>query len=75
MNQKGCWSINKTNQIKQIFMFWHLKLCHGNLLLNHSNECKGIQTKSLFDEILCLNFDLKHLKMNTYFVKRSQFCK
>jgi hypothetical protein len=56
-------------------MFWHLKPWHGNLLLIHSNECKGIQTKSLFDEILCLNFNSSHLKMNTYCVKRRQFCK
>jgi hypothetical protein len=39
---------------------------HGNydkLLLIHSYEC---QIKNLLDEILGLNFDLEHLKVNTY---------
>jgi hypothetical protein len=73
--KKGVELLIKPIKIKEIFMFWHLKPWNGNLLLIHSNECKGIQTKSLFDEILCLNFDLRHLKMNKYCAKRSQFCK
>ncbi len=31
--------------------------------------------KTSFDEILGLSFDLRHLKVNTYYVRRSQFCK
>ncbi len=36
----------------------------------HSYERQGIQTKNPFDEILCLSFDLRSLKMNTYGVRQ-----
>jgi hypothetical protein len=48
---------------------------HGKLLLFHSYECQEILTKYSFDEILSLNFDLGPLKVNTYCIKRNQFCK
>jgi hypothetical protein len=39
------------------------------LVLSHSYECQGIQTKNPFDKILSLNFDLGPLKVNTYCVE------
>jgi hypothetical protein len=44
---------------------------YGKLLLIHSYECQGIQIKNLFDEILSLGFDLEHLKVNTYHIRRN----
>jgi len=35
---------------------------------------RNLNKKSL-DEILGFDFDLKELKVNTYYVKRNQFCK
>jgi hypothetical protein len=40
----------------------------------HKNV-KEFKPKNIFDEILSLSFDLNPLKMNTYCVKKSQFCK
>jgi hypothetical protein len=52
-------------------MFCHLKPGnHGKLLIFHSYECQGIQTKNPFDEIFNLSFDLEPLKVNTYGVKQ-----
>jgi hypothetical protein len=48
---------------------------HGKLLLFHFYECQKIQNKNLFDEIFNFKFDLRSLKMNTYCVRWSQFCK
>jgi hypothetical protein len=62
----------KQVKIKEIFMFFHLN--HGNygkLLLIHTYEYEEIRTKNPFDDILDFLFDLKHFKMNTYCVKRS----
>jgi len=56
-------------------MFYHLKPWKSWKLFFHSYECQGIQTKNSFDEILGLNFDLGPLKVNTYYIKRSQFFK
>ncbi len=39
----------------------------------HMND-KKINKKS-FDEILGLSFDLRHSKVNIYYVRRSEFCK
>jgi hypothetical protein len=41
----------------------------------HSYECLLIQTKNAFDKILSLSLDLGSLKINTYCVRRNQFCK
>jgi hypothetical protein len=43
---------------------------YGKLLFIHSYECQRIQIKNLFDEILSLGFDLKHLKVNTFQVSK-----
>ncbi len=48
---------------------------HCNLFIFHSYECQGIQIKNPFDEILCLNFDLGHSKMNNNVLNMNQFCK
>jgi len=48
---------------------------HGKLVFSHSYECQRIQTKNPFDKNLSLNFDLGPLKVNTYYVRLSQFCK
>jgi hypothetical protein len=46
-------------------MFCHLKSWQSwQVVIFHSYECQGIQTKNPFDEIL--SFDLKPLKVNTY---------
>jgi hypothetical protein len=37
--------------------------------------CFFIQIKNSFDEILGLGFDLGHLKMNTYYIKKVNFAK
>jgi len=34
-----------------------------------------MQTKNSFDKILGLGFDLGHLKVNTYCIRKSQSCK
>ncbi len=41
----------------------------------HSYECQGIQTQNPFDKILSLIFDLEPLKVNTYRIRKNQFCK
>jgi hypothetical protein len=35
----------------------------------HSYECQGIQTKNPCNKILSFNFDLRPLKMNIYIVE------
>jgi hypothetical protein len=37
--------------------------------------CFFIKIKNSFDEILSLGFDLGHLKMNTYYIKKVNFAK
>ncbi len=39
----------------------------------HMNDKKF--NKKSFDEILGLSFDLRHSKVNIYYVRRSEFCK
>jgi hypothetical protein len=57
-------------------MFYHLKSWQSwQVLLFHSNECQGIQTKNPFGEILSLSFDLESLKVNSNTLDKSQFCK
>jgi hypothetical protein len=41
----------------------------------YSYECQEIQRKKSFDKILSWSFDLRHLQMNKYCVKKSKFCK
>ncbi len=36
---------------------------------------KEVETKNSFDEVLGLGFDLKHLKVNAYYIQRIHFCK
>jgi len=45
----------------------------GNMFNFHSYGCQKIQTKNPFIWILGLGFSLRHLNMNTYCVKDSQF--
>ncbi len=53
----------KLFKVIEIFMFCQNHGNYDKLLLIHSYEC---QIKNLLDEILGLNFDLEHLKVNTY---------
>ncbi len=51
---------------------------HGNhvkILVFHSYECEGIQTKNSFDEMFNLSFDLGPLKVNNNVPNKSQFSK
>jgi hypothetical protein len=57
-------------------MFYLLKPWQSwQVVVIHSYEYQGIQTKNLFNKILSFNFNLRPLKVNTYCVKRNQFCK
>jgi hypothetical protein len=52
-------------------MFCHLKPWqNGKLLLFHSYECQGIQTKNPFNKISNLSFNLGPLKYNTYGIEQ-----
>ncbi len=57
--------------------FYHLKPWQSWQVVpsSHSYECQSIQTKHPFDKILSLSFDLRPLKVNTYCIKKNQFCK
>jgi len=75
-NQKGCQMAKKNSQNRNIFMFYHLKSWQSwQVVLFYSYECQRIQTKNSFDKNFNFDFNLKPLKMNTYFIKRNQFCK
>jgi hypothetical protein len=51
-------------------MFFHLEPWQPwQVVVFHSYECQGIQTKNPFDKILSLSFNLGPLKVNTYGVK------
>jgi hypothetical protein len=55
-------------------MFCHLKPWQSwQVIIFHSYECQGIQTKNPFDEILSLSFELGPLKVNNT-SNNSQFC-
>jgi hypothetical protein len=77
MNQKGCEIAKKNIQNwRNIYvLLFKTKDIMASCCFFHSYQCQGIQTKNSFDEIFNLNFDLGTLKMNTYCVKRNQFCK
>ncbi len=47
---------------------------HNKLFFVRSYECQKIQTKN-FNKNLGLGFNLRHLKMNTYCIRKKQFCK
>jgi hypothetical protein len=48
---------------------------HGKLVFFSSYECQGTYSKNSFDPILSFGFYLGCLKMYTYCVIWSQFCK
>jgi hypothetical protein len=51
-------------------MFCHLKPQQSwQVVVFHSYKCQRIQTKSSFDEIISLSFDVRPLKVNTYSVR------
>jgi len=77
MNQKGCQIGLKNNQNWRnvhVLPFKTMPIM-AKLVLSHSYECQGIQTKYPFDKILSLSFNLGPLKVNTYCVILNQFCK
>jgi hypothetical protein len=66
----------KIVKIEEIFMFYYLKPWKSWQVVHfHSYECQRIQTKNPFDKILSVSFDLRPLKLNTYYVRRNQFFK
>jgi hypothetical protein len=78
MSQKGHYLImDKTSQLyKNIYVLPFTNHGnHGKFFFIHSYECQEIQIKNPINENLGLIFYLTHLKMSTYYVKRSQFCK
>jgi hypothetical protein len=71
MSQEGC-RITKKNSQNWIHIYvfpFKAMAIMASFLFFHSYEYQGIQTKSPFDEVVSLNFDLGHLKVNTYGIK------
>jgi hypothetical protein len=54
-----------------VLLFRTMSIMSSCYLFIHRN----VKTKNPFNEILGLSFDLRHLKLNTYYIKKSQFCK
>jgi len=73
MNKKGCQTIKEQPKLDKYLCFAiQSHGNHGELLLFHSYECQGIQTKNQFDEILSISFDLKPLKVNNNVLNKNQ---
>ncbi len=70
-NQKKHWMLYITNQNQRficIFSIWSHSI--SKLFLFPSYYCQETQIKNPFDPILSSSFNLKHLKINIYYVKR-----
>jgi hypothetical protein len=53
----------------------YLDTHHGKLVIFSSYEYQGTQSKNSFNSILSFDFNLRCLKMYTYYIRWSQFCK
>jgi hypothetical protein len=66
----------KIGKIEKIFMFYHFKPRQSwQVVPFHSYNVKKFKQKMHLINFLNLTLDLRPLKMNTYYIKRNQFCK
>jgi hypothetical protein len=67
--------INNQNQMFIFFITIWNHNNHGKLIFFPSYECQRTSSKNSFDPILNFGFNLGHLKMYIYCMKKNQFCK
>jgi hypothetical protein len=75
MSQKGHGTMKiKSHNWRNIFVLPFKSMATMSHLFFHSHECQKIQTINPYDKILNLNLNLKPLKVETYCIKRNEFC-